>query len=157
MRTVSLAFMQAMFSQQTGEAPVLLVEIDHTSLDDPIRVTDYDVDITSNGDVYVAFPFMIVLPTDIEGGAPRAKITIDNVDRSIVQAMREASGLPPTCTISLVLASDPDTIEATFPGFVMRNVSYNALTIEAELTLDVLTFEPFPAGRFRPGAFPGLF
>ena len=74
-----------------------------------------------------------------------------------MQAIRNASGVPPTCTMEIVLVSSLDTVEASFPAFVMRNVSYDALTVEAELSLNVLTSEPFPAGRFRPGAFPGLF
>lgn len=156
-RTVSLPFMQAAFAQETGEAPVILITIDHASLGTPIRVAGYDVDIVSNGDTYVAFPFEITLPTDLEEGAPRAKLSIDNIDRSIVIAIRTASGLPPTCTMQIVLASTPNTVEASFPSFTMRNVSYSAETVEAELVLDALTSEPFPAGKFRQGAFPGIF
>ncbi len=157
MRTTSLTFMQAAFAQETDEAPIALITIEHASLSPPIRVAGFDVDVVSGGDTYVAFPFKLTLPTDVENTAPRAKITIDNVDRSIVTAIRNASGAPPTATLEIVLASTPNTIEASFPAFVMRNVSYDALTVEAELTIDVLTGEPFPAGRFRPGAFPGLF
>lgn len=157
MREVSLPFLQAAFAQQTGEAPIVLVTIEHDDLDAPIRVTNYDVDVVSDSETFVAYPFELALPTEPEEGAPRATITIDNVHRDIVEAIRNASGAAPKVTLAVVLASSPDEIEASFPGFDLKNVSYDALTIEGELTLDSLAGERYPAGRFRPGAFPGLF
>lgn len=157
MREVSLPFLQAAFAQETGEAPIVLVTITHDDLTAPIRVANYDVDVVSNEETFIAYPFELTLPTEPEAGASRATVTIDNVHRDIVEAVRNCAGTAPQVTLAVVLASSPDTIEASFPGFDLRNVSYDALTIEGELTLDSLAGERYPAGRFRPGAFPGLF
>lgn len=157
MRSVSLPFLQAVFAQQTGEVPIVLVTIEHADLPAPVRVVNYDENVVSNGETFVAYPFKLTLPTDPEQGPPRATVQIDNVHRDIVASIRNASGGAPTVTLAVALASSPDTIEASFSGFDLKNITYDALTIEGELTLDSLGGEPYPAGRFRPGAFSGLF
>lgn len=156
MREVSPTMLQAMLAPETGEAPIVLLTISHASLATPIRVAGYDQDVTSRGETFVAYPFEITLPTDSGEAAPRARLSIDNVDRSIVAAVRQATGTPPQVTIEVILASSPDTLEASFPVFELRNVKSNALTVDAELTFDGLASEPYPAGRFTPAAFPGV-
>ncbi len=156
MREVSPTFLRAALARETGEAPIVLVTIEHASLTAPIRVAGYDVDVTSRGETFVALPFAISLPTDTEEAAPRAKVSLDNVSREIVIAVRGATGKPPSVTLEVVLADTPDVVEASWAGFALRNVSYNALTVEGELTLEGLAAEPNPAGRFTPGAFPGV-
>ena len=52
------------------------------------RVCDNDTDITSNGDIFTAFPFEIVLPGDRED-APAATLRIANVSKEIGQAIDE--------------------------------------------------------------------
>jgi hypothetical protein len=59
--------------------------------------------------------------------------------------------------IELVLASSPDVVEVSFPGFLMSGISYNANQVTAELSVETLTLEPFPANTFTPSYFPGLF
>lgn len=156
MRQVSPTFLRAALARETGEAAVVLVTITHASLTAPIRVAGYDVDVTSRGETFVAMPFSISLPTDTEDAAPRAKVGLDNVSREIVIAVRNATGAPPSVTLEVVLASTPDVVEASFPGFALRSVTYNALTVEGELTLEGLATEPFPKDRFTPGNFPGV-
>ncbi len=156
MREVSPTFLRAALARETGEAPIVLVTITHASLTAPIRVAGYDVDVTSRGETFYAMPFSISLPTDSEEAAPRAKVSLDNVSREIVTAIRTATGDPPGVTLEVVLADTPDVVEASFPGFALRNASYNALTVDAELTFEGLAAEPNPAGRFTPGAFPGV-
>lgn len=157
MRSVSLPFLQAALAQQTGEAPIALATINHASLAAPIRVTNYDVAIVSRGDTYSAFPFQAILPNDSAETAPRSRLMIDNVDRSIGLAMRAASGDPPAVSIEVILASSPDTVEASFAEFPLRDVRYDDLTVQGDIALDSLASEPFPGGRFLPGTFPGMF
>lgn len=156
MRSVSLNFLQAAFASETGEGAIVLVTIAHSSLTEPIRVAHWDVNVPSRGETFVAFPFRVTLPNDSEEAAPRARLTIDNVDRQIVLAIRNAQGDPPTVTVEVVLSGTPDVVEAAFPNFELRNVSYDSLIVEGEITLDVLTAEPYPAGRFTPATFPGV-
>lgn len=156
MRATSLTFRQAIYAQETGEVFVVLVEIDHDDLPSPIRICSNDVDITSNGNVYVAYPFNIELPSEEEGDLPQARLTVDNVDRSLTEAIRTIQ-TPPSVRIMIVLASDPDTIEVDMPDFVFTNISYDAQTVTGTISIENFMSEPFPGDVFTPSQFPGLF
>lgn len=155
-RNVSLTTRQALYDQETGESFLLLVTINHDDLPQPIRVSSDEVDTVSRGNTFQKCAFEITLPDDVEERAPRARVRIGNVDRQIVKTIREIQTAP-TITIEVVPGSDPDTVEAAFPDFILSDVSYDALVIEGEMSLDELLSEPFPSGRFDPARFPGLF
>lgn len=155
-RDTSLTFRQAVNAQETGEAFLVLIEIDHDDLTTPIRVTSDGVDTVSNGNTYTAYPFEISLPDDQEGSVSAAKLTIDNIDRVIVEAIRSISTAP-TVTISVVLGSDPDTVEATFPNYEFRQIEYDAMTVSGDLSLKTFMSEPYPGDAFLPSTFPGVF
>lgn len=154
--TVSQTFKQAFFQQQTDEVPLLILTIAHADLASPIRVVNNTENITSGGNVYVAFPFEIKLPNLSSEDMPRATITICNVDRQIVQAIRSISSKP-DITLSLILAGDPNTIEVGPYEFKLSGVSYDAFTVEGTLSYDNFLDEPYPGDKFTPGQFPGLF
>lgn len=155
-RTVSSIFKSAVFGQQTDEAFILLIEIDHADLSEPIRVSSDGVDTVSNGNTFVAYPFEISLPSNPETGVSQARLTIDNVSQTIITSIRNISD-PPTATLQIVLASDPDTVEVEFSGFELRNVQYDVFTITGDLSIESFMSEPYPGGSFLPSTFPGLF
>lgn len=155
-RSVSLTARQALYAQETGEAFLVLLTIDHANLASPIRVSSDAVDTVSRGDTYIAFPFRLSLPDDSDDRPPRARLTIDNVDRTIVQTLRQISSAP-TVLIEAVRGADPGTVEAAFPDFELANARYDALTVQGDLTLESFLHEPYPAERFTPADFPGLF
>lgn len=155
-RQLSSNAMAEMTAQETGEVYAVLLTLDHDDLDAPIRVNNSGADITSNGENFIAFPFDIVLPDDPEGAAPRARLAIDNVDRQIISAVRGLSSAP-TILMQVIRVSDPDVIEAEWPDFKMTNISYDAKTVQGDLTIEEFTTEPYPASVFSPSLFPGLF
>jgi hypothetical protein len=59
--------------------------------------------------------------------------------------------------MEIVLASDPDTVEAKFVDFKLTNVTYDAHVVQGDLTIEDFTAEPFPAASFSPSLFPGIF
>ena len=138
-----------------SDQPVILLKIDHADLSAPILVVNDRVNITSNAQEYVAFPFEIKLPDSLEDAPPRARLLIDNVSREIGQAIRDISTAA-SVTISVVLRSDPDTLEIEFPTMRLTNVKYDALQVSGDLEFEDLTREPFPARIFSPAEFPGL-
>lgn len=155
-RPVSAVFQAAVNAQETGEVFTTLVTIDHAALPVPLRATDDAVNVLSRGATFLAYPFELELPDDNADRPPEARIAIDNVDREIVAAIR-AVGSPPTVTIEVVLASDPDTVEASFDHFELTDARYDRLVVEGRLSLPALTLEPYPRKRFLPSAFPGAF
>jgi hypothetical protein len=85
-----------------------------------------------------------------------AKLRIENVDRSIVQYVRDIKK-PVTVKIQIVLSEDVNAVEFEYDNFRLSNVSYDSQYVEGDLTLDYWGLEPFPSGRFVPSAWPGLF
>jgi hypothetical protein len=156
MRDTSLTFRQAANAQQTAEVLVTLMKIEHEDMDEPLLFCNNSVDLVSNGDTYLAYPFQPTLPDDPEEGATKGRIIVDNVRREIVAWIRGLSSSPKV-TIQIVMASTPDEVEAEFPNFELTNVHYDALTVQGDLSIESFMGEPYPGDTFTPSKFPGLF
>lgn len=166
MRSLSLTMRRALSDQVSGQVAVVLLTISHPVMSAPFRFssdptqrvseTPLIYGTFSRGNFYTFAPFSISLPDDVGERAPVAQIQIENVSRTIVELVRSVSTRA-TVRIELVLASSPDTVEIAFPQFDLNGVSYNADTVTLELSMDSLSTEPFPAGKFSPAGFPGLF
>ncbi len=158
-RSLSTTTVREVFRQQTGEAWIVLLTIDHASLTTPIRVGSDGVDTVSRGSTFIAFPFRLVLPNETPDELPRAQIQIDNVDRQIVEALRLTAGTAqgPSVLMEIVRAANPDTVEGSWPDFRLDNAAYDALVVSGELKMDLLEREPYPADSYTPSTAPGVF
>mgnify|MGYP002783914438 CR=1 FL=1 len=156
-RPLSTPALRALFASQTGEAFIVLLTLSHPTLSNPIRVCSDGQAITSNGNEYVAFPFRIAMPAENEGSPPTTDLEIDNVDRSIVKAIREATGEPVKVSMSVVMASSPNQVEAGPFEFTLRNVDFDASVVRGQLQYEDILNEPFPGDTMTPSRFPGLF
>jgi len=146
---------QQAFLQETSQVYLVLLTISQADVT-TLRVVNNNEAITSNGNLFTAFPFDIHLPDMKENSPPRAQLTIDNTSREIAQAIRNMTS-PATILIEVIRAADPDTIEKTYSVFTMRNVEWNASRVTADLLLEDIEVEPFPVGEFNPAQFGGLF
>ena len=157
-RSTSSTLRQAVFAEETGKVFLLLLTIQHADIGSPdtLYFVDNFENVTSGGHTYTAFPFTIDLPGDSDDELPRVQLTIDNVDRSIVEAIRNLGGAP-TVTLSVVLSSSPNTIEAGPFEMKMRNAEYDSLVVTGDLQSDDILNEPYPGDAFTPQNFPGLF
>jgi hypothetical protein len=113
-------------------------------------------DITSRGLTFIAYPFDLVVPDDTSDRPPQASITIDNIDRRITEYL-ETTSTPPSITIEIIRASEPDVIEVAWAGLTLKEVKYNKFTVSGTLTYEDITRESYPQGTFTPAYFPGLF
>lgn len=158
-RSLSSAMTAMASAQETGQVLLALITITHSSLaGGPLRLVQDLQPLTSNGLLYTAFPFQIRLPDDTDDGPATVLLTIDNVDRSILVAIRSlAPNSPPTVDVQLVLASQPNTVEIEILGLTLRSITGDAIQIEGELRMDEEDIAPFPEGSFTPQDFPGLF
>lgn len=154
-RTLSTVARTAIYAQQTGEVFLFLLELDHDSFTQPIRIVNDYNNITSNGNVYTAFPFEITLPKDSEE-VSKSILTIDNVSRTLIDEIRSIdTGL--SVAITVVLASSPDTIEVGPFNFTLTNVIYNAMVIRGDLNYENILNQNYPKETFTPQNHPGLF
>jgi len=155
-RAPSLLARQALHASATADAFLILLTLSHPDMPAPLRVTSDAKDTISRGTVFTAFPFALTLPDDVENQSPEARLTIDNIDRQIVQTLRSLAAAP-NVLIEIVRAATPDVIEARFQDFRLTNVTYDSQVVTGNLNIEDFTTEPFPAGTFTPGYFPGLF
>lgn len=161
---VGTSLAQVVASRHIGKAFILLLTIEHDDLTVPIRVAD-DALLTLSTGVpgvisrsveFVQLPFRFTLPNQESDSPPRAKIVVDNVSREITAALANISS-PPTLMLEIVLSDFPDVVEISLADFKLETVSYDALTIEGDLTIEQFESEPWPKGSFLPSGFPGLF
>lgn len=147
---------RALHAPETAEIFTVLLTLTHPDMDVPIRVCDSGMDITSRGENYIAYPFALALPEDEDGRPPRARLSIDNIERQIVATVRSLTSSP-FVTIEIIRRAAPDVVEARFEDFRFTNISYDSQVVEGDLTVEDFTAEPYPAGCFSPSLFPGLF
>jgi hypothetical protein len=160
------AFRAAAFAQETGQVLIVLLTIEHEDLDEPFRFSSDPTERVSDdpvrwrtmsrGEEFTFLPFQVKLPDAQEGAPPRAQLLLDNIAREMVTVIR-STATPATVKIEIVLAGTPDLVEVAFPRLRMVGVTYDAQTIQADLTLDHLSTEPFGYMTFDPSRFPGLF
>lgn len=158
-RTLSSLMQTMVRAQQTKQVLVARIAISHASiLGGPIRLVQDMQNLTSNGNVYTAFPFHLTLPEDDNQGVPQVTLQIDNVSQEILATIKALPpNRPPTVSIDLVVASQPDIVEFSLPDLTLRDVSADLLVIEGSLRGDEEDLNEFPKDSFTPQTAPGLF
>lgn len=141
----------------TSSDPILvLLTITHADLGAPLRFVANTVDVVSRGNTFTAYGFGFAAPGDGESGATSARIVIDNIDRRIVDTIRALS-TPPEILVEIVLGSNPDVVEETFPPFEVRSANGDRLAIQADLTDMDDDGQAAMRWTFVPSLAPALF
>lgn len=156
-REVSATALQAMLSQQTGEVFVPCLKIEHPSFAAPYRIA-YNTETLhrSDGD-YLPFAFQCNLPDQVEDSVPQVKVTIDNADLEISNAIRAVNGMP-SITMDVVLASSPNTIEAGPFAYSLMDATVTADSINGTLGYeDDIFSQQVPGQSYLPTNSAGLF
>jgi len=154
-RNLSNALLGELYNQQSGDPLIMLVTLTHTSFS-TIYLCDNIEDIVSRGNTYTAFPMMISLPSENGATTQKAQITFDNVSLDLIDEIRTVTS-PIEVALEVVLASDPDTVEISFEELKIQNVSYDSVSIRADLYLDDFLNTELSSERYTPTLFPGLF
>lgn len=152
-RALSAGARAALYEQVNDDVWLELITIDHEDLSSPIRLVGNSEDIVSNGNTFTACGFPPVpLPSDGQDVA----LVVENVSQTVLAAVRSIV-TPIDITLEVVLASDPDYVEAGPFQFQSRKFVFNARSIEFSLMFEPLLAEPFPAFNYTPIDYPGLF
>ncbi len=165
MRSISEAFKRMMNSESTTELPIILLTITNDNFTDDIRISSDPTQLLptanqrgtiSNGLEFIFCPFDIVLPSQNDTGAPRATVSVDNVDRRITENIRNARSKI-FIKIEIVTSINPDIIEIPIENFELIEISYDALVVSGELSVEYYGNEPFPWARITLTTAPGAF
>ena len=122
----------------------------------PLYLVNNNEVFVSNGIEYQPFPFALTLPSDTGDKLPKIQLVISNISNEIIEAIR-AQSIPPTLTVELVSSAYPDIVEKRLDFLTLRNVSYDATTITADLEVINVMSSGFPAEVYDPVHYPGLF
>lgn len=156
MRSLTTQMLSAIHAQDTGEVVLPLVTLNEASLAAPIRIVPNYTPITHQGDDYLPLAFEVTLPDEEEEGVPVVQWTADNVDRQLVAALRQVSGVV-SATIVWVMASDPDTVQVGPLDVEMRAAQYNARTISGTMGVEPILDAQFGSMEMNTKNAPGLF
>jgi hypothetical protein len=132
-RNVSLSYRRAVNAQQTGEGIYVLVTIDHGDLPEPIYLNNSGANLESRGITFLACFMQVTILDDDPDKSPQAKLIISNIDRRMVDALR-STVVPCQITLEIVLDSSLDTVEASMTNLEMRDINYDAMMIQGNLT-----------------------
>lgn len=156
-RKLSPLAIQSALSQESDQAWLFLLEIRHSSLKNPFRWVNDTDKIVSNGKTYLPYAFEVQLSVEDEEHLPEVELTIDNVDRALMEVIR-TSDVAPEFTIRLVLHSTPDVVEVEVVGLSLLEVSYDAYRLYGTLYADDLLNTRYPADIVSIAAgYQGLF
>ncbi len=166
-RIVSTEFRRAAEARESGDVFLEFIRISHDALSDDIRCVNDIVDFMYAGELYAGCPFSLSLLTDTDQ-PPRAKITVQNVDRRIGEAIQAIDDAP-NLEILVMSSADFDlsvkprtpigtpTVEYAARFLRLENVEVDAMTVSADIASWDFTQEPWPAIRATKGRLPGLF
>jgi len=158
-RPISAEGLRDLFAQHSSSSMFPLV----TFYDDDntvyARVTNNNETIVHYGTEYVSFPFTLKLPSDTEEEVPQLKMTVSNVERSLVDLLRSVVDAP-NVTIEVVrvtLQGDVTTELGPLDfSLVGSNMSAESVSLTIGYTNDILNSNA-TGEIFNPGTAPALF
>ena len=142
----------------SGEYPVLLLQIDHSGLSTPARFAQNSENVISNGDTYLAVPFEIKPPDDLNSGASRGRLSVTNVGETLMEWIETSGGgVGATVTLSRVMFDDPNTIQWQVDGLIFSDIKATSSEVSGTLSWEDLLSVPAVARRYDPATQPGVF
>ncbi|MGB3212441.1 MAG: DUF1833 family protein [Desulforhopalus sp.] len=168
--SISLDANKEVYAQESGDYPIFLMTFSSPGLANDIRVstdattrlpgltTDEQVvwGTVSNSLEYMFCPMAIAWPAQQEGVPPETKLTISNIGRELVAAIRSL-GPSPSLKMDYVLASNTDRIEQSVTGLLFLDADINTMNISGALKMDDTSRESCPFRTFGPSTARGLF
>jgi hypothetical protein len=167
MPTLSMSFREAFNAENTDEFPVVLVEITPAGSEETQYLCSEPavmlaVDPMRYGIVHQGQEYQWVLmsqrwPGDQEASSPSSTLVFENVVEDMAAAARSVTpGTQADVIMSLVVSSDPDTVEERY---VMKatGASGNAQQVTLDVSSEPIELEPWPAQRMTKVFSPALF
>ena len=154
MSKLSLNAVDQMYQTNSGDPLLMLL-----TLKFPDNLTYYYVndnqDITSNGQLFTAFPFQFTLPNDTDDEIPELSITISNIGLELIDDLSSnTKGIE--ADIHIVFASNPDFIELPVENMNLKAVTYDQKFITMTLGYDDILNTQIPSQTYSAKDYPGL-
>jgi hypothetical protein len=153
--------------ENSPDALIAFLTIEHPALADPIRVVSDVMAYVVDGNRFEGIPFGVTALSDNESG-PRTQIIVQNLDRRIGEALRRSDirakvRLELRSSADFNLSQDPRVEIATtapiyaFRYFELVNVEGDVGQLVGDVELSDYSVEPWPNVRATQDRLPGLF
>lgn len=147
--------LRGLLDQQTSEVFLVVLEIEHESLAEPLRFVRNSVAIVHDGITYNPAPFDAPMVAEVPGELPEVTILVDAVDRLVLDAALSFT-TPARITYGLIMVGEPGWTHGPY-RFTWRDTRYDARTLEIVLGGADLLNAPDAEHEFTPGNYPGMF
>lgn len=155
--TVSLAALQAIAAEHTGEGFLGLVTINFPDKA-PIRLVFNPTAVPSRGNVFSPAPIDIKLASSIPGEPARASLIVAGMTQVNINELITSSGGDITVDIEYVLTSALDTVQEQNLGMILREFTIsNGDILKAELVGPAFFRQAFPGIPMNISTVPGIF
>lgn len=154
--TLSPQLIAQLLAQESNDPFLTLITLSHPDWAEDVRLVNNSVDITSRGNVFMAFPVKIRLSADDGETAKTFSLELDNVSLELVDKIRTvttAIGVK----LEMILASLPDDIQISYSELEIATITYNKSKIQASIVLDNFLNTELTSERYGPINYPGLF
>ncbi len=154
MPNVSESSLTEINSLSSGEAFLALLTITHDG--GTTQIVNNNETVVSNGRTFDPYGFDIILATQDGESLPTVQISVDNIDRALIDIIRQ-NQTAPEVLLEVVPASSPNVVEISIPDLALRGVDYTATTITGTLYVGDIMNQRFPADNMNPQEYQGLF
>ena len=139
------------------EVLLILLEIQHPFLTDPVRLVNDNRDFVFNGNNYMGTSFNIKRQNDVQGELPMVTLTVPNVGRSLVKWIDESGGgKDAILTIILSRRSTP-TVEEERLSFQIQTVNITTDSVVFNMVVENNLIKRAMRWVYDQYRAPGLF
>ncbi|MDR2155897.1 MAG: DUF1833 domain-containing protein [Burkholderiaceae bacterium] len=140
-----------------ADRPLILLELSHALLPEPMRFVGDNQDIVSRGHLYHATSFEFGWPDDQDGRTPAATLSIGNISGGVGAFFEQThGGRGAVITAIQIMRSAPDFVEDELV-LDLRNIEVTTLAVSGALGYDDILNKPAVSYTYRPETAPGLF
>ncbi len=156
MRALSTLALKSINAEETDQIWLPLVVMTNAAWTGPLRLVANSEDITSGGNLYTAFPFMVNLPDEEPEGTAVMSWSFDNTSLELMQLFRSVNGYI-SAQVFWVLAATPDTVEIGPFNLQLRGFNYDDSTVGGSLQVEPIMDLTFGQMNMNPVNAPALF
>ncbi|WP_343590114.1 DUF1833 family protein [Paracidovorax wautersii] len=152
----SARFRRAAQQLSPDERPLVLLELQHALLPEPMRFVNDNADLLSNGHNYEATGFSFTWPDDQDKQTPAAQLAIANGGGVGAFFERTHGGRGTTIRVLQVMRSAPDFVEDDLV-LDLHNIEVTTANVAGQLGYDDVLNKAAVAYTYRPETTPGIF
>lgn len=158
-RSISAEGLRDLFAQHTDSVMLALVSFYEPDSTNYARVVNNTEAIEHNGASYIGLPFQLSLPSSSDEQVPQLTMTVDNVERTLVELLRSVDE-PPSVSIEVirvnrqgVTTSELGPMEFSLLG---TDITPESVILQIGYANDILN-SPATGDIFNPGTAPAMF